>query len=275
MSFDLIRLGKFLKDRHSTSTVAELVHRFPSSDNPAAERIDRFVARAVGIAYKNPKGAEDRAGAALLASVLLTSLEPRRFVDFRSGNWQELAELLHYPLPDDVSYGDKVVQAGRFAQAVTRTKTFRACWPDQEPLWTLAGICWLGKTPEKPSSEDQPPDDFPDVGVREGKRKERLHLFHERNQRVVRRAKQLAWQLDNELPCQACGFSFVRVYGELGNDFIEAHHKKQIAFLNRGDRTKVEDIALVCANCHRMLHRGDRTLSIEELKNMLRTTAAQ
>ncbi|UZW66371.1 hypothetical protein OC195_21405 [Priestia flexa] len=33
--------------------------------------------------------------------------------------------------------------------------------------------------------------------------------------------------------------------------------------------TKVEDIALVCANCHRMLHRQRPWLSISELKQLL------
>jgi predicted HNH restriction endonuclease len=35
------------------------------------------------------------------------------------------------------------------------------------------------------------------------------------------------------------------------------------------EATKVEDIALVCSNCHRMLHRKRHWLSINELKQLL------
>ncbi len=36
-----------------------------------------------------------------------------------------------------------------------------------------------------------------------------------------------------------------------------------------GEETKIEDIAMVCANCHRMLHRKIPWLSIKELNKLL------
>lgn len=68
------------------------------------------------------------------------------------------------------------------------------------------------------------------------------------------------------LKCEVCGFSFFEFYGEHGRNFIEAHHKKPISKLTPGSRTHINDIALVCANCHRMLHRGEHSLTLEELK---------
>jgi len=56
----------------------------------------------------------------------------------------------------------------------------------------------------------------------------------------------------------------------LGKEFTEAHPKQPVADLKPKQLSYVEDIALVCANCHRMLHRGTETLSIEELKTRLR-----
>lgn len=38
-----------------------------------------------------------------------------------------------------------------------------------------------------------------------------------------------------------------------------------------GEETKIEDIAIVCSNCHRMLHRKRPWLSINELKQLLTT----
>lgn len=71
--------------------------------------------------------------------------------------------------------------------------------------------------------------------------------------------------------CQACGFDFKRKYGELGKDYIEVHHKKPLFSLNEEIEINPKtDLACVCANCHRMLHRQrNRVLDIEELKNYI------
>jgi len=36
-----------------------------------------------------------------------------------------------------------------------------------------------------------------------------------------------------------------------------------------GDKTGIEDIALVCSNCHRMIHRRMDNLSVGELKDSI------
>ena len=106
-------------------------------------------------------------------------------------------------------------------------------------------------------------------GFPEGKLKERLHLARERSPEVVRQAKQLALQRYGTLRCACCGFDFAATYGRIGEGFIEAHHTKPVSTLHRdGEITRVEDIALVCANCHRMLHRRRPWLSIHELPHL-------
>lgn len=104
----------------------------------------------------------------------------------------------------------------------------------------------------------------------EGKSVLSKHIRYERNNSFIRKIKEKAL-LDNKmLNCQVCGFSFYANYGEIGQGFIEAHH---LAPLNENGGeavlTKREDIALVCSNCHRMLHRGNPTFSIEELSSLL------
>jgi 5-methylcytosine-specific restriction protein A len=60
-----------------------------------------------------------------------------------------------------------------------------------------------------------------------------------------------------------CGFDFEAVYGELGKHFAHVHHRKQ---LKSGERvTKPGDLAIVCANCHAMIHRHGECRQIEEL----------
>lgn len=54
--------------------------------------------------------------------------------------------------------------------------------------------------------------------------------------------------------CQVCGFRFEKVYGELGIEFAEAHHRVPLNKLRENVKTRIEDLVTVCANCHRMLH---------------------
>jgi putative restriction endonuclease len=68
-----------------------------------------------------------------------------------------------------------------------------------------------------------------------------------------------------------CSFRFTAVYGKLGNDFAEAHHITPLGKLRDGVKTRVEDLATVCANCHRMLHRMEgRRSDMGRLKAIVR-----
>jgi hypothetical protein len=94
----------------------------------------------------------------------------------------------------------------------------------------------------------------------------KLHTERERDSKVIRLAKNLAKQLS----CEACGFDFGKFYGERGEGYIEGHHTKPIAEMKpRGEETIVKDIALVCSNCHRMLHRMRPLITIDELKQRI------
>jgi hypothetical protein len=70
--------------------------------------------------------------------------------------------------------------------------------------------------------------------------------------------------------CQVCGFDFEAEYGDHGAGYIEAHHMTPVSKLIK--TTKVDpkkDMRVVCANCHRMLHRQrDHVLSINELRKL-------
>lgn len=68
------------------------------------------------------------------------------------------------------------------------------------------------------------------------------------------------------MDCEVCGFDFYLKYGELGKGFIECYHKKPLSALEPNTETKLSDLALVCANCHIMLHKEISTLSVSELK---------
>ncbi|PFL06509.1 HNH endonuclease [Bacillus thuringiensis] len=107
----------------------------------------------------------------------------------------------------------------------------------------------------------------------EGKQILRTQLSYERNNKVIRRAKEhFKQQHGGKLFCEICGFDFHKTYGELGKDYIEGHHTIPVSQLKEGEKTRLEDIIMVCCNCHRMLHRRKPWLSIEELKLLLNNT---
>ncbi len=65
--------------------------------------------------------------------------------------------------------------------------------------------------------------------------------------------------------CEICGVNFEEEYGTRGADFIEVHHRVPIAKIKKETRRRFRDLAMVCANCHRMLHRDPWT-SVESLR---------
>lgn len=71
--------------------------------------------------------------------------------------------------------------------------------------------------------------------------------------------------------CQACGFSF-DVYGPQGAGFIEVHHLKPLAQQkSEAEVNPRTDMAILCANCHRMIHRHPNSpLTIDQLRTLLR-----
>lgn len=260
-----IRLNRLLEHEHEAkSAVSTLTQGIPENSNESAERINKFVVTARLLGFSKPDNKPDNAGAALLASVLLTALYPWKFVDYRTKRWYKFADLLAYPkLSIDVSYGEKIVWAGDFAKEISHTKTFKKYWSHLgEPYWVIAGLCWHGPEPVKPI--------FIDEGFSEGRVVERRHKYRERSSKVVDEAKQRAYGKDPLLRCDVCGFSFVETYGDRGEGFIEAHHKIPMAELKEKTRTKVKDLVLICSNCHVMIHRRNPTLTLDELRDMLR-----
>jgi hypothetical protein len=55
--------------------------------------------------------------------------------------------------------------------------------------------------------------------------------------------------------CEICGFDFVEAYGEFARNCVEVHHLEQLAGAGRdGVTTSLDDVRVVCPNCHRALH---------------------
>jgi 5-methylcytosine-specific restriction protein A len=95
----------------------------------------------------------------------------------------------------------------------------------------------------------------PDNATITEKRKYVLHKKIERNGTAAKAAKK-----HHGTVCQACNLDFAARYGDIGQGFIEAHHLTPISTLTEGVAVHYNvamDFAVLCANCHRMIHRTD------------------
>lgn len=126
-------------------------------------------------------------------------------------------------------------------------------------------------------SEHQDDDSIGDVQTDEGKEYPEgkiafvLHKKRERNPKLIKEAKKLFISKHGRLYCEACKFDFQKVYGSRGIDFIEGHHTRLVSEMKEGEKTRVEDIAMLCSNCHRMIHRKP-LVTVEKLKILIIST---
>ncbi len=92
-----------------------------------------------------------------------------------------------------------------------------------------------------------------------------IHLDRERDPSIVAKKKESA----PTLSCECCDFNFVQFYGDLGRDFIECHHRIPLSEAVTSRKTRLEELALVCSNCHRMLHRRVPLVSTPALRRIV------
>lgn len=138
---------------------------------------------------------------------------------------------------------------------------------DRDRLATLAERIRAAVMAGETTETEEPEPDFEEA--EEGAILTRLHRVRERNRKLVRQKKAKALKSAGTLVCEACSFDYSERYGELGSGFIECHHRLPVSELTPGAVTKLDDLALVCANCHRMIHRRRPWLTIEALAELL------
>ncbi len=107
--------------------------------------------------------------------------------------------------------------------------------------------------------------DIHTIAATEGRRRLVLHLQRERNQTVVRNKKKQAASLD----CEVCGFSFRRAYGSAASDYCEVHHLLPLSDVEHSTQTRIEDLAILCANCHRVVHLHNPPYTLTQVRGML------
>jgi len=118
-----------------------------------------------------------------------------------------------------------------------------------------------------PEARELAGDDEPGIEeAEEGKVLTRLHRYRERSRALVEAKKKDALQKQGYLQCEACGFDFAEAYGPTGNGIIDIHHTKPVHTLKPGKAIKLAELALLCANCHRVIHSKRSWLSVEQVR---------
>jgi 5-methylcytosine-specific restriction protein A len=125
------------------------------------------------------------------------------------------------------------------------------------------------------AERDQRPDSLPDIEelnipVREGGRRLVTHFRRERSPAVVQQKKEQVLARTHELRCEACSLDFRETYGDRGMGFCEAHHVNPLSDDDREVLTLLDDLAILCSNCHRMIHRKP-FMTVEELRSLVLT----
>jgi len=109
--------------------------------------------------------------------------------------------------------------------------------------------------------------------VKEGQVLYKLHKVRERDRKITDAKKKKVLRETGALKCEACGFDFEATYGQLGSGFIECHHLIPLSKVEIYRETKLEDLALLCSNCHSIIHKDLSIKSISEFKTRLQDTS--
>lgn len=137
-------------------------------------------------------------------------------------------------------------------------------YPSEKATFGAQRKFWVLDIVVESDDDIEQSDEFP-----EGRLVERKHKARERNSQVISLAKDKFRIKHGRLFCQACGFDFEQVYGDIGKDFIEGHHTIAVKDMKPDHKTKVEDIAMLCSNCHRMVHKRRPWLTINEMNRLI------
>jgi hypothetical protein len=106
------------------------------------------------------------------------------------------------------------------------------------------------------------------ISALEGEPIEHRGYRRKRDQRLRRAAMDASQGI-----CETCVTDFTKVLAGKGVRALQVHHRRQLSEVDEPKLNSVKDLAVVCANCHALLHwNPKKALSVSQLKSMLKKT---
>lgn len=189
-----------------------------------------------------------------------------------------LAEDPEFRSPEEIKAKLREVDAIISQQALPKTADpalleVVADFSEADELDELAGAI-AGNGHGTDAGDDESMVDFVEEAP-EGRVLTRRHVVRERSRKLVDSKKRSVLQATGSLRCEACDFDFSAAYGDRGTGFIECHHTRPVSEMGPDGTTHLDDLALVCSNCHRMIHRSVPWLSVEDLRALVLERSSQ
>jgi hypothetical protein len=126
---------------------------------------------------------------------------------------------------------------------------------------------------EIPDAENVAPDpELIDFQATEGKQKLIEHFKKERNRGLIIAKRNQIRAAQGYLICESCGLTETELPKGLGDACFEVDHKNPISQLKGPTKTKLVDLHLLCANCHRLIHRSNPMLTPAQLQKHLKSS---
>ncbi len=70
--------------------------------------------------------------------------------------------------------------------------------------------------------------------------------------------------------CEACKTDYSHWRGVDGSRVLTVHHRQQISATDEPRESSIDDLAVLCANCHMLVHADPRqALAVEQLTELL------
>lgn len=106
------------------------------------------------------------------------------------------------------------------------------------------------------------------ITAKEGKKTLAQHIRRERKRFLVDAKKHQFIAEHGSLTCEACAVDLETQFGKDGAKLYEVHHTRPLA--GRGlNLTSLEDLAILCPNCHRFIHRRKPMISLRALRKRI------
>jgi hypothetical protein len=192
----------------------------------------------------------------------------------------ELTGYKEFPTTLPLNVITKQYKSEIFTDLIKNTPRFYPFTTHGDEIRTVQGIylarCTeflVGVLKDALGIEEAPPvatsDGNPHYDYSEGLRMSREIYFFSRNPRLAKAAKE-----KYGLVCMVCAFDFVKKYGNLGRGYAECHHLSPLSERPPSQWTKtittnVDEVAVLCANCHRMIHRRRRAMTLDDLRDAM------